>query len=454
MIKKVQNALRDPGSLTGKAIKASMWSLAALVLRYPLRLASNLIMVRILAPEAFGLMATVTVLHLALNLFSDIGIMQSVMRSDRGEEPRFLRIVWSVQIIRGFALSLVLVAASFAIQVFGPSMAGADTVYADPRLPLLLYVSTIVVIAKGFGSTNTLLARRRMQLGRITFTELATQVFGIVAMIGFGLWLENVWALLAGMVASGLLRLVLSHTIFPGPRMGWVWDGEEAARLWTFGKWLIFSSIGGFFASQGDRLVFSALIDKELLGIYAIAVVWIQMGQQLLQKIAGAIFIPSFSTILRERPGRIGPALKRSIQVFSLGAYGIFLVLALLGGVLIDLLYPPIYEAAKVFVPLLAFQVLFMPFLVLQQYLTTLGLTRDIALMQTVRGIFAVLGAYGTYQLFGMEAAVLAFALGSIGWALMLACHDRNAEHLGRTPLVALALAPCLLAGLYWALPF
>lgn len=454
MIKKLRDVLNDPASLTGRALQASLWSIGASVMRHPLRLVGNLIMVRLLAPEAFGLMSAVMVLHMGLSLFADIGILQSVMRSDKGEEPRFLRIVWCVQILRGFALAAGLAVIAFAIQIWGPELAGPDTVYADPRLPSLLYVWTITVLARGFESSTTLLARRRMQLGRFTAMEISAQAVGIVAMVGLGIWLGTVWALLLGQVVAALFRVVLSHTMFPGPRMGFAWDRDETRDLWSFGKWLIIASLGGFFSTQADRLILGTLIAKDLLGIYAIAVVWTQMGLQLMQRIGGAIFIPSFSTILRERPGRIGAALNRTVRVFSLASWGMFLALAVLGGVLIDLLYPPAYEAAKIFVPLLAFQVTFVPFLALQQFLTTLGLTRDVAFIQIARGVMAVLAVYAGYWWHGMEGSVLGFALSGAGSALLLALHPRIAEHVDRRLLAALALLPFLIAGLYWELAF
>ena len=45
------------GTLGRKAMNAAMWSLVQIVAANMLRLMSNLIMTRILAPDAFGLMA-------------------------------------------------------------------------------------------------------------------------------------------------------------------------------------------------------------------------------------------------------------------------------------------------------------------------------------------------------------------------------------------------------------
>ena len=52
-----------------------------------LRLASNLILTRLLFPEAFGLMALVSVVTVGLTLFADVGIAPSIAHSTRGDAP-------------------------------------------------------------------------------------------------------------------------------------------------------------------------------------------------------------------------------------------------------------------------------------------------------------------------------------------------------------------------------
>ena len=51
-----------------------------------LRLASNLILTRILFPEAFGLMALVQVVLASLSMLSDLGIFSAIVQNKRGDD--------------------------------------------------------------------------------------------------------------------------------------------------------------------------------------------------------------------------------------------------------------------------------------------------------------------------------------------------------------------------------
>ena len=440
MIDRLRRILQNPGTVTERALNASAWNVAGLALRYPIRLAGNLIMVRLLAPEAFGLMATVAAIHTGLTLFSEVGIMQSVMRSEKGEEPRFLRTVWVVQILRGLIISAVLLAITAGVWVWGPVLAGPRTVYADPLLPGLLLISVIAVLAKGLQSTSVLLARRRMALKPVLMIEVWGQVAGFVTMVGLGFLIQNVWALVIGMVMREIVSLILSFRIVPGPAMRWVWDPAEMGALWRFGRWLIIASIGGFFATHGDRLLLGGLIDKTTFGVYVIAMVWIEIGVQLLQRIGMSVFIPSFGEIIAKTPERIDQALRRSFWAFAGLTLVVFTGLYLLGGWVIDLLYPDQYAMAQLFVELLAFRLILLMFIPHRQYLIGIGASRYVGLTQAVAGVSAALAVIYGFEAGGMEIAALAFAISGLPAILILLAHRELRGRIGPWPVV-MALA-------------
>lgn len=94
-------------SLKSRAIRGSLWTLGGYGTSQLLRFASNLILTRLLFPEAFGLMSLVHIFLQGLEMFSDIGIAPNIIHSDRGDDPSFLNTAWTVQAIRGGGLWLL-----------------------------------------------------------------------------------------------------------------------------------------------------------------------------------------------------------------------------------------------------------------------------------------------------------------------------------------------------------
>ena len=74
----------------GRAARGSVWTAMSFFAAQAFRLGANLILTRLLFPEAFGIMALVTVLLVGLTLFSDMGTGPAIMQSKRGDDPDFL----------------------------------------------------------------------------------------------------------------------------------------------------------------------------------------------------------------------------------------------------------------------------------------------------------------------------------------------------------------------------
>ncbi len=453
MFSRLRRILLAPRSLRDSMLSASMWNVGALAVRYPLRLAGNLVMTQMLAPEAFGLMATAMTFYTGLALFSDIGIVQSVMRDPQGDTPRFLRMAWVVQIIRGAVIGVVLVLIGLGIHAFGPQLAGAETVYADPRLPGMIWVVALSLFVEGFRSTCVLLARRRMKLGRITMLEIVSQTAGLVTMVGMGLATGTVWALVAGNLVASLTGVALSHALLGRPRMRIVWDPVQATEMWNFGKWLIGSSAGGLLLNRGDRLLFSALIDKSLLGVYVIAVLWVDVGNSLLQRIAGAVFIPSFRAKLSRDPQDLPRFLARSSRIFSLVTLAVSVMVAVVSILAVYYLYNEHYQSAVYFIIILSFRPAFQSFSIYRNYIIFLGESRDSAVITMSAGVLTLALMYIVYDLFGLSWSVGVF---TAGWAPVFAAmllHPKTRQQTkvrGKLLYMALIVAMCMLAT-FWS---
>jgi len=70
-----------------------------------IRLGGNLVTTRLLAPEAFGIMALVHSIIAIIHLFGELGLTQSVVQNKHGENPDFLKTVYTLKVVVGLILS-------------------------------------------------------------------------------------------------------------------------------------------------------------------------------------------------------------------------------------------------------------------------------------------------------------------------------------------------------------
>lgn len=423
---RLRDRLTGEGGLGRRAARAGLWGAAELGASNLLRLLSNLIMTRLLVPEAFGLMAMVAVVHTALVMFTDLGIHTSVVRSPRGDDPRFLQVAWTAQTLRSLALAALVVAAAGALALLAPRFAPPDSVYADPVLPGLIAVSSLLIVLKGLESTNVWLADRRLQLDRLAKVNLTGQVAGLLAMIGLAWIHPTVWSLLWGGLIGGLATTLLTHVAFDGPRMRVAWDRDIADELWRFGRNILASSALGFVANYADRVYMGGLLDVSTFGFFVIAMTWTLVFVILVEKLSNQIGLATLSEVMRERPHEVARLYGRFSLAIDAICVAAFFACIIGGPLLIHMLYPPEYAASAAFVPLLAVGILPWRFMPLVGLLLSRGDSGALLYFTLIRAIAIVIALPLGNLAFGPAGAILASSLATVCGAPFLIRRSRD----------------------------
>jgi O-antigen/teichoic acid export membrane protein len=290
------------------ALRGSAWTIFGYGGSQVLRLGSNLILARLLFPEAFGLMALVNVFMHGLQMFSDVGIGPSIIQNKRGREQAFLRTAWTIQVFRGVMLWL----ASCALALPAAAFFSAQDPMAE-RLAVMLPVAGLTALIGGFTSTGVFLLNRSLALGRLTALEMVPQVCSITAMIVWAWIWPDIWALVAGGLVFSMVRLVLSHVFTPGPRDWFAWDRSCAGELFNFGKWIFLSTLVTFLAANLDRLMLGRLLSMAELGVYSIGMTFAKVAIHTSSRLSSTVIFPLLSR-LQDDPDRLVRACLRARQ--------------------------------------------------------------------------------------------------------------------------------------------
>ena len=339
MFAKVSRAVKD-NRLMARVIRSTSWIVLGYGASQAIRLASNLILTRLLFPEAFGLMALISVVTVGLTLFSDVGIAPSIAQSKRGDDPDFLNTAWTIQVGRGLGLWLAACALAWPVAQF----------YDQPLLLRYLPLAALTLLVSGFNPTRIETAHRHLQMGRLTALDLGSQIIGIAAMVvGAMIW-QSVAALVVGGVIGALAKLALTHLYLPGVRNHFRWEKTAAHELVHFGKWIFLSTMFWFFASQGDKAVLGKFLTLDALGIYNIGYFLASFPLLLGLSVTGRVMIP----IYREAGGGDQARLVRMRYGMTGGVLVLLGVMALMGPWLVSMLYDARYAASGAIVVLLA----------------------------------------------------------------------------------------------------
>jgi O-antigen/teichoic acid export membrane protein len=397
--------------LRKRALRAALWTVGAYGLDLGTRLLSTLVMTRLLFPAAFGVVAAATAIIVGLGLISDFGVRAVIIQSPRGEQADFLRSAWVFQGSRGILLWLVLVVICIAISLPPVQLSlPADSVFADHNFPLITSALGISLILAGFESTALGLNARQLHLKPLVMVDLTGKLFTIPIMFAWAWFSPSAWALVAGSLASSVIRLVMSHVIVPGPRMAVRWKSEHFREILHFGKWITVSSLASFITSQSDVIVLGLLLPSSSLGIYFIAKMLVGTIEGLLERLQSSLSLPIFGEVLRTDPRNLRNRYYRFRLPLDLaaGLFSGFIFVA--GGLIINLLYDARYTDAGPMLQTLAIGLAFYPLQFIRSAFTAVGNTHLVASVAIVEAVSLITFMVAGFMAFGVTGAIIGIA--------------------------------------------
>lgn len=411
-----------------KIFVASFWVIFAIGFSQAIRLGSNLILTRLLEPEVFGVMAIVTIVTIGLAMFSDIGLWPYVVRHKDYEDPHLLNVVWTLQVLRGWMMFLLVCVVAIILVIGNHYMpAYFNGIYADSRLPMLVLIAGTGSILAGYVSMASPVMHRKTEIGRLQFAELASQVVGTTIMV-IWVWLyPSIWDLLLANLVSILIHTILSYSLFPF-RHKLVWDKAIVKEVFHFSKWIVISSALTYLFMQGDRLLFASKIDAATLGVYSIAFMLATTVTGVAITLAEKVIFPVFSSqvhgdrqLLKDKYYKVRSYL--DIPMF-LGAG----LLMALGPLIVETLYDARYHDAGWILQILAFSVIGNTLsLVSMECLLALSITKVRMWVMLIRTVSLFVGLPLFFNLYGFYGAVWVVALNA--WISLPVTYWNLAKH-------------------------
>ena len=386
-------------SLRQKVLHGTKWNLVGQVFAQGWRLVANLILARLVVPEAFGIMAMINVFLFSVHMFSDVGLRDTVIHNDRGDEPDFLNTVWTIQVIRGFALWGIICAGTVPFARF----------YGVQELVVLLPVAGLTAAFRGLGSTSMLSAGRHINPHWNVTAEMASSVGGSLVTIAIAIFSRNVWALVIGQVFGAAFYSMISFRFGDHRPHQFHWDRDAASAVSQFGRWVIPSSALTILLRRGDTIVLGKVMTTATLGVYSIganlALMWVTVYGQLATSILHPVYAKTRHMPIQEARSKV-----RKLRFGICGAClaGLWAMIGL-SYWLFAFLYPPAFLDAYVFCQIVAFGITLRVATDMGPVFQAHGLARRHFILVCIRSATTVLSMYLGYVLanhFGLEQSL------------------------------------------------
>ncbi len=307
--------MADAKPLRARIVSSLKWQAAAQAAGQVVTWLSTLVVIRLLAPEDYGLLAMAGVVTNFFLLAADLGVgaasVQALSMSDE-------------DLNRLAGLSIAANAVGFILTMASAPLVSAY--FREPELTSIVFAQSVSFLLMALYTLPQAQLMRAMDFRRKAKVDmLASATSAAVALIG-AVAGAGVWALVGASIALHIGRTI-GYRLAAGLRVVPQFDLGASRRFLAFGLALTADRILFFAFGSADVVIGGRVLGSELLGVYSVAMSIAVIPLDKLVPVINQVSFAAFSRFQDDRE-RVQRGLLQTVRIVSLGAFPIFIGLA------------------------------------------------------------------------------------------------------------------------------
>lgn len=275
-------------SINKKISSGVLWNLLSLFMTRGASTIFTLFLARLLAPEAFGLIAMATIVFELANTFVDSGFGIALIRSKSITSSDLNTVFYSNILFSTIAYILVFISAPYIAEF-----------YNQIELTLLIRLMGLIVFINATKIVQTSIFNRDMDFKSLmksnTLSVIISGILGVLAAwYGMGVWSLVIQSLSASCISA----LVLWHMSSWRPKLEF--DLKSFTNLFQFSKSLLAEGLIDVIFRNSYVLVIGRLFNAEITGLYFFANKINELVSQQLTSAVQQATLPALSTMQDE----------------------------------------------------------------------------------------------------------------------------------------------------------
>jgi O-antigen/teichoic acid export membrane protein len=287
-VKDVSAAGAGAPDLGRKVRGGVVWTTATRVSVQLLQLGTSIVLARLLAPEAFGVVALSATVIGFTALFVDLGLSSAIVQRPVLDDRLLSTAFWLNAL-----LGLVLAA---PIALLAPL---AADFFDEPELSTLLPVASLSFVL----SLNVVqlgLLRRELDFRRIGYMSIVNSLVTAAVSITGALLGLGAMALILGSVAATVVGTVQSYLYVPWRPTNRP-DRTSALDLWRYSRGLLGFGIVNYWSRNADNLLIGRFLGTTALGFYGRAYNLMLMPVTQMSSVLSTVLFPTLTKVQHDR---------------------------------------------------------------------------------------------------------------------------------------------------------
>ncbi|MGH4140374.1 lipopolysaccharide biosynthesis protein [Clostridium sp.] len=275
-------------NLKNKIVNATKWSSITEIAAKIVSPITNMILARVISPEAFGVVATVTMIFSFADMLTDAGFQKYLVQHEfKNNEEKYKCV--NVAFWTNLGISFFL----WGVIIFFRNKLALSV--GNPGLGNVIMIACIQLPITAFSSIQMALYRRHFDFKTLLIVRLYLILIPFIITIPLALLGFSYWALIIGTICSQLFNAIIL-TIKSKWKPKFFYSKEILIDMLSFSIWSLIEAISIWLTMWVDAFIIGNSLNQYYLGIYKTSTA---MVNTLMSLITASIVPVLFSALSR-----------------------------------------------------------------------------------------------------------------------------------------------------------
>lgn len=247
-------------SLNNKVKTATKWSAITEIAAKLVTPITSMVLARLLTPEAFGVVTTLTMIIAFAEIFTDAGFQKYLVQHEFKNEEDYDEST-NVAFWSNLIMSLVIWG---VIALFASPLAA---LVGNPGLGHVLIIACVSIPLEAFSSIQMALYKRDLDFKTLFKVRIISTLVPLLVTVPLALWLRSYWALIIGTITVNLINAVLL-TVFSKWKPRLYYSFEKLKEMLSFTIWSMVEAISIWLTGYVDVFIVGTMLSQYYLGLY------------------------------------------------------------------------------------------------------------------------------------------------------------------------------------------
>lgn len=243
-----------------KIISATKWSSLAEVAAKIILPIVNMILARILTPESFGIVATITMVITFAEVFQDAGFQKYIVQHEFKNEKDFDESAnvafWSNLFLSICLWAIIILFHNHIASFIGEKTLGLEIIVASVSLPIF-----------ALSSIQIAYYRRNLEFKKLFWVRIITAMIPLAVTVPLAIIFRNHWALIIGTVARNFAQAIILYAgVKWKPRR--FFSVKKLKEMFSFCIWTLCESITIWITANISILIVTRILGLEMVGYF------------------------------------------------------------------------------------------------------------------------------------------------------------------------------------------